>query len=99
MRRGVAQCKGTDVRSSSLRSPCPATYLAQGMSRFIAEKEFAEEARLRSDPDRARSVLIGADDLAAVPGGDGPPSLLVNRVLNEPDRAIQESHIHAAGVV
>src|SRR4051812_43948194 len=39
---------------------------------------------------RARSIrsqAIGADDLAAGLGADGPPGLLADAVLHEPDRA------------
>src|SRR5438132_1531805 len=45
-----------------------------------------------------RSVLIGADHLAAVDRAECPPRLQVDGVLDEPDRAITEGDVDAAGV-
>src|SRR5947209_8466775 len=44
-----------------------------------------------------RSVAVGADDLAPRLGGDGPPGLRADAVLDEPDRAAEEAHVHASG--
>ena len=44
-------------------------------------------------------VGVGADDFAARPGGQGPPGRRVDGILDELDRAVEERHVHPAGVV
>ena len=44
------------------------------------------------------SIGVGADDLAALAGPDGPPDEQVDRVLHETDGAVAEDDVHAAGV-
>src|SRR5262245_5816049 len=59
----------------------------------LRTKDFA---RIRP---RDRSVLIGADDLAAGLGGDGPPGRQRDGILDELDGAVEEADVHAARVV
>src|SRR5215210_7673356 len=57
-----------------------------------------------SDPTKGRepgvsgSIVIGADHLTAIARAQRPPGLEVDRVLDEPDRAVAEECIDAAGV-
>src|SRR5215469_18770188 len=46
-----------------------------------------------------RSELVGADDLAAVVGGDRPPGRRVDAILDEPHRAVEERDVHPSGVI
>jgi hypothetical protein len=41
---------------------------------------------------------IGRDHLSAGLGAEGPPGLLVDRVLDEPDRSVGEEDIHTTGM-
>src|SRR6056297_1065517 len=47
----------------------------------------------------SRSILVGRDDLAVVDRGQGIPGQVADRVLDEPDRAVAQNHVHPAGVV
>src|SRR5579863_9143630 len=49
-------------------------------------------------PVRARSVLVGRDDLAAGLGADGPPHGQADRLLDERDVAVAEADVDAAGM-
>src|SRR3954452_20870758 len=46
-----------------------------------------------------RSEGAGVDHLAAGLGGDPPPDRLGDGVLDEADRAVEQPHVHAAGMV
>src|SRR5262249_51665178 len=46
----------------------------------------------------SRSVRIGADHLAPGHGAEGPPGVAVDGAFDEPDRAVAEGDVHAAGV-
>src|SRR5262249_49807915 len=45
------------------------------------------------------SQAVAADDLAHVPRRDGAPGIAVDALLDEPHRAVEERHVHAARVV
>src|SRR5262245_18658636 len=46
-----------------------------------------------------RSILVGADDLAAGAGAQAIPRRQVDRVLDEPDRPVGHRSVGAAGVI
>src|SRR5207247_806461 len=48
---------------------------------------------------RARLEGVGREDFAARLGAQRPPDADVDRVLGEPDRAVAQQQVHAAGVV
>src|SRR5262249_1727600 len=50
-------------------------------------------------PWRGGSILVGADDFAAVGGGEGIPGLVAHTALDEVDRAVHEQDVYAAGVI
>jgi hypothetical protein len=47
---------------------------------------------------RGASVGVGAGDLAPGPGAQGVPGAQGDAVLDEPDRAVEQEDIRAAGV-
>src|SRR4051812_34953213 len=100
---GANAATGSGPRGGPARRPSPGSSPSVTGRRRTPQGKFIQWRRdFFSDTscrDRPRSVAAGVDHLAAGLGGDRPPDVQRDAVLDELDRAVKEPDVHPARVV